>query len=397
MKTAKTETSHERLHGLDFLRAAMMTLGVVLHAAQIYVTMPIADYYWDSMRSPSMDATLIFINTFRMPTFYFLSGFFTALILSRRGIHEMMSNRYHRLFIPFVVFLPFLAITMTGLRILGANLTETGAWGFDPALVSHQNLLWDNTHNLWFVYYLMMFVLSAWLLITLAKFLPVRFVQKTINTILAKPVHSLTMILLVSIIWAILGWQNDSGRISADLSFVPSPLVYSYFGLAFLIGWLLYYRIDDISTLMSRAWRYIILALVFFLIALVGFVFQGEVENTQQLLFHGLLSFFTGLSITMFVLGLVGIFSRYFDNFNPWIRYFSDSAYWVFILHSVPMVIIALAIHSWMVPAEIKFLVVCTGTLIICLLSYHYCVRNTRIGQLLNGRRYSNSPWALNK
>ena len=74
------------------------------------------------MRSPSMDAILIFINTFRMPTFYMLSGFFTALLVSRRGLDGMIHNRYMRLFLPFVVFLPVLALTMTGLRIVGAHL-----------------------------------------------------------------------------------------------------------------------------------------------------------------------------------------------------------------------------------------------------------------------------------
>ena len=65
--------------------------------------------------------------------------------------------------------------------------------------------------------------------------------------------------------------------------------------------------------------------------------------------------------MTMFVLGLPGLFSRYYHNQSPWIRYFSDSAYWVFILHSIPLVVIALLMHSW-------------------------------IGELLNGRLYQNSP-----
>ena len=54
----------------------MMLLGVVLHGAQMYMTMDVAfDYYRDPAKSPLMDGLLIFINTFRMPVFFFLSGF----------------------------------------------------------------------------------------------------------------------------------------------------------------------------------------------------------------------------------------------------------------------------------------------------------------------------------
>jgi hypothetical protein len=41
----------------------------------------IVDCYIDPVRSVSMDATLIIINTFRMPIFFFLPGFFIALLI----------------------------------------------------------------------------------------------------------------------------------------------------------------------------------------------------------------------------------------------------------------------------------------------------------------------------
>ena len=72
----------QRYHSLDFLRAIMMFLGIVLHGAQMYLAeLAIVDYYIDPMRSVSMDATLIIINTFRMPIFFSLPGFFIALLI----------------------------------------------------------------------------------------------------------------------------------------------------------------------------------------------------------------------------------------------------------------------------------------------------------------------------
>ena len=84
---------------------------------------------------------------------------------------------------------------------------------------------------------------------------------------------------------------------------------------------------------------------------------------------------------------MAGLFSRHFQAYNPWIRYFSDSAYWIFVFHSVPLVILAVPLYGWDAPAEIKFLVVCLGTFSICLVTYQLFVGNGRIGEVLNGRR----------
>jgi len=167
MQDTSGTAAAQRFHGLDFLRATMMLLGVVLHSAQLYLTMPIIDYYWDPVRSFSMDAVLIFINTFRMPVFYLLSGFFTAMLLVRRGEWGMLENRYERLIVPFVLFLPPLALVMTILRIFARHIMATGEWGFDPGLVYYPRRIWDNTHNLWFLYYLILYLGTVWLLLKL--------------------------------------------------------------------------------------------------------------------------------------------------------------------------------------------------------------------------------------
>tara|TARA_B110000977_G_scaffold172637_1_gene225162 strand:- start:499 stop:732 length:234 start_codon:yes stop_codon:yes gene_type:complete len=72
----------QRYYSLDFLRAIMMFLGIILYDAQMYLAeLAIVDCYIDPVRSVSMDATLIIINTFRMPIFFSLPGFFIALLI----------------------------------------------------------------------------------------------------------------------------------------------------------------------------------------------------------------------------------------------------------------------------------------------------------------------------
>ncbi|WP_306252964.1 acyltransferase family protein [Parvularcula sp. IMCC14364] len=227
-----------RLHGLDFLRSLMMSLGIVLHAAQMYLTMPIMDYYWDTARSPSMDALLIWINTFRMPVFYLLSGFFTALLLDRRGQRYMIKNRFRRIAVPFFLFLPALAGIMTILRIIAQHVMVTGEFGFDLNLIEDTRIFWDNTHNLWFLYYLMFHVATAWILLGVWGALP-DFLRRGLSVMAQLRWAGFgAIVLYVCLGLAAIGSLSPAGRISADLSFVPDVKVYFYFGLCFLLGWL---------------------------------------------------------------------------------------------------------------------------------------------------------------
>lgn len=383
-----------RLHGLDFLRALMMMLGVVLHAAQMYLTLPIVDYYWDSARSPSMDLTLIFINTFRMPVFFMLSGFFTALLLLRRGESDMFENRKKRILVPFLLFLPILAAVMTPLRIVGHTLMVTGELGFDASTVQGADILWNNTHNLWFLYYLLFYLGTVWLGLKLWSTASDTMKNQALNAVQSKPIVKSMVFYGVCMGLAILGGLHEAGRVSASLSFVPKLDVYLYFGLCFLLGWVLYLRAQDLEILAARWKKDLLIATFLFVLALVAFGVKDGMQDEVRILAHGLLSLLTGFSIGCYMLGFVGLFSQHFQTYSPWVRYMSDSAYWVFIFHSVPQVVLAIAVAGWAVPAEVKFLVVLTVSFAICLLTYQLFVRKGRIGEILNGRRYPSPPFS---
>lgn len=372
----------ERYHGLDFLRALMMCLGVVLHSAQVYTVMDITDYYWDPARSFSMDVLLITINTFRMPVFFVLSGFFTALLLQRRGFEGMWRNRMQRLLVPFLLFLPLLSLTMGALRILAYNLMRDGQLAWDlTVLEGTGRSLWNNTHNLWFLYYLLLFLLCIKLFIKPPVLDRINNGLKEKSWGLLSPVVFLPGIALM----AILGGQHDIGRIGASLSFVPQWDVFLFFAACFWLGWILYQNITQLPQLIKHRWWTLLLAVLSLIVAFACFSVKASSED--KTMWHIILSLFTAISVYSFICAFIGLFNHYLNRYNKVIRYVSDSAYWIFIFHSVPLVIIALPMYGWPVAAEIKFLITCLGTYAVCFLSYHYWVRSTWIGQLLNGRK----------
>ncbi|WP_205743161.1 acyltransferase family protein [Halioglobus maricola] len=369
----------------------MMLLGVVLHACQLYMVNPVLDYYWDPARSLSMDVLLFWINTYRMPVFFLLSGFFTAMLLERHGPKAMFENRYRRIVVPFIIFLPPLAIIMTTLRIVARNVMATGETGFDLSYIENPAKLWNNTHNLWFLYYLMLYLGTVWLALKVRP-----KCSHGNNALTRRPIQSLATMVPLCLTLALLGSLNWPGRARAELNFIPALDVYLVYGICFGFGWLLYRRIDDLDTLAEKWKPYMIFASVMCAVALVTLLAKGTPDDARYLPMHALLSLVTGFSVGYYMLAFVGLFSRHCASYNPWTRYLSDSAYWIFIFHSIPMVMLAIPLHGWEVAAEWKFLVICTATSAICLASYQLFVRNSWIGQVLNGQRSTTVPWRKN-
>ena len=94
-------TSKSRRHDLDALRAIAMLLGIVLHASLSFAPIP-----WsvqDSQQSEMYLTLFAFIHGFRMPLFFMLSGFFTAMLWRQRGLKQLCLHRFKRIFLPLTI------------------------------------------------------------------------------------------------------------------------------------------------------------------------------------------------------------------------------------------------------------------------------------------------------
>ena len=93
--------SPKRLHHLDALRSFAMLLGIVLHASLSFIPFP-----WpvqDSEQNTSLYLVFYAIHGFRMPLFFLLSGFFTAMLWRKRGVLSLAKHRVKRVLLPLVI------------------------------------------------------------------------------------------------------------------------------------------------------------------------------------------------------------------------------------------------------------------------------------------------------
>ncbi len=376
----------QRLHGLDFLRALMMLLGIVIHGGQIYSTMNLGfDYYMDPMKSPVLDGAVILINTFRMPVFFLLSGFFTAMIFQRSSLRLMLGDRYRRLVIPFIVFLPPLALILGVLYVGASTLAATGSWGLDLAYVEHPDLLWNNTHHLWFIYYLCIIIAIAALLIALGGVVPVRLRRWALALLQVVFCRGLISLLLLGVAFALLALETYTGRLGGGMRWTIYWPSVAFFGGFFALGWCFWHQRSQLNLAARRGWWYLGTAVLCLVIGLYCFLNQGQPGSEAYRSLHPVLALANAFAVVFFSVSLTGLFYRYFTAYNPVLRYLVDASYWVFIVHQPLVVAIGILMYAVGLPAELKFLINAALTTGLCLASYHYLVRGKTTERILRG------------
>lgn len=93
-----------RRHDLDALRAVAMLLGIVLHAVLSFAPRTAAAWpVSDVAQTPAYDLLMSAIHGFRMPLFFLLSGFFTAMLWRTRGLRALLKHRAKRIGLPLLV------------------------------------------------------------------------------------------------------------------------------------------------------------------------------------------------------------------------------------------------------------------------------------------------------
>lgn len=161
-----------------------------------------------------------------------------------------------------------------------------------------------------------------------------------------------------------------------SVGLIPQPHLLWYYGLFFGFG-VLYFDANDTDAQVGRRW--LMSLLIAMTVALpMGLAMMGSplFGGIAQVSYAWLMSF-----------AAMGLFRRLLTRESKWIRYVSDSSYWLYLAH-LPLVIAGQhLIRTWPIPSGIKFLLLCVVVTLLLLASYEWLVRYTWLGALLNGRK----------
>ena len=237
-----------RFHELDALRATAMLLGIVLHAFLFLIPQawpiqhpdPPALLYWTALNA---------IHGFRMPVFFLLSGFFTAMLWERRGLRQLALHRAKRIALP---------LALGCITVIPVNV-----WAFTEGrfAIAYWPFYWlHGFHHLWFL----------WMLLWLCA------VFLVLARLGVKFSHPMLWWLLVPLTLApqMLMQEQIVGPDTSD-GLIPHPLVLGYYACFFFFGAFFFRR-----RFVMRRWWGLALLPALLLVFPVAFVLLFPSEET---------------------------------------------------------------------------------------------------------------------
>jgi peptidoglycan/LPS O-acetylase OafA/YrhL len=125
------DSAVSRRSDLDALRAVAMLLGIVLHASLSFF--PFTWVVTDRRQNPALGIVFSAIHGFRMPLFFVMSGFFSAMLLRRRGRWSLVKHRFFRVFLPMLLGMVTIVPATFWISSVAMSSARVRAVGVAPA------------------------------------------------------------------------------------------------------------------------------------------------------------------------------------------------------------------------------------------------------------------------
>jgi len=260
----------------------------------------------------------------------------------------------------------------------------------DPEDKTLLAVLWEQANDapiflhLWFLWYLWWYT---------AIFAACAFAGARLNLKFSLPSNvmlSPAFLLVLVPLTALPGWFMHEFGADTSITVIPDPEVFAFYGLFFVFG-ALYYECRDTAARLGRRWPLLLaigLVVVFppaidMATGIFGVVDDVLDVSVQRIIGVSLEAAFAWVMVFCFM----GMARALLKRERPFVRYLSDSAYWLYLAH-LPLVIFAQSIVArWDLPWPVKLALVLGSVLTILLVSYRYLVRYTFVGAFLNGPR----------
>lgn len=383
----------QRFHALDAVRGFALLLGIVLHATMSFF-LPIPAQ--DSSRSAALAVLFFVIHTFRMSLFFMVAGFFARLAFHRLGARAFLKDRSRRIVAPMMVGWLLLAPPTLALVILGftKSFPDGLPAGMDATTNPQQGF---PLIHLWFLYYLcLLYGLALTMRAGFVAFVDPdgharARVDALVRALLSNPLAPI--VLAAPLCFALTSdpaWPLWFGIPAPDQGLLPQAKAMVGFGTAFGLGWLVQRQTSLLDLWRARWAGNLAVAACLSLLCLT---LAGPTPPLNSLAFDGL-PWSRGVyalgytaSIWYWTFGLIGLAQRFCDTPSPLRRYLADASYWVYLVHLPAVFGLQVLVMDWPLHWGLKFPLVIAMTLVLTLTSYHYLVRRTFLGEILNGRK----------
>jgi ABC-type multidrug transport system ATPase subunit/peptidoglycan/LPS O-acetylase OafA/YrhL len=390
-----SNASENRLHALDAVRGFALLLGVAFHAALSFMPGWPPGIWAMNDNSPSQflsDASFV-AHIFRMSLFFFIAGYFGRLLYQKLCASAFWVNRGKRIAIPliagWVVLFPLISfIWITGVtKVFGGTPPPMPAMPKTPGA-------FPLTH-LWFLYQLLL-TYAAVLAIRaiIARLDPAQKLRNLVDKLVAGSIRTMAGMFtlglpLAAALMSLSFWFYWQGIPTPDQSLIPQIPASVGFGTAFAFGWLVHRSKDALAAIAQRWFQHLVIAII-----ATGWLLHTMHASpmAQPGLTKTLFAMVFGVAVWGWVLGLTGAALRFLSNYSATRRYIADASYWIYLMHLPVVAAFQVWVGHWPLHWSVKYPFILVASFAILFVSYHYLVRPTFIGALLNGRKHPRKP-----
>lgn len=346
----------KRLYFVDNLRVLLITLVIMVHLSVTYGGFG-GWYYFD--REPDQISRIVLTihnaisQSFFMGFLFLISGYFTVASFDRKGPGRFVKDRILRLGIPLVLYgllvNPFINYVLQ-VRIDGF---DGSVWEF---LASHFDQLRIGDGPVWFNEALLIFTFFyiLWRSLTKGASAMVRGDARVpSNLVIAITSLGLGLLTFGVRLWRPLGW-----------GFAPLNLQFPFFPqyiCLFIVGTIAYRRdwFRRIPEATGRLWLCIAAVLIVIVLPAL-FVLGGATEDVTpyrgglhwQCFAYAVWEQFAGIAM---ITALLVLFRRRLNHQGRLAKAMSDSSYATYIVHSLVVVLLTLAVRDVRIFALLKF------------------------------------------
>jgi len=242
-------------------------------------------------------------------------------------------------------------------------------------------------HHLWFLWYLCIFVIGFGALSAFAKLLPKFSIS---HRLVSLPLCLLWLIPLTMSAQWFMHAQGPGFGPDTSTGIIPAAHVLMYYSIFFGFGALVYLvRGADMRFGPPRSWTYLIpIASPFLFLGMTLEFSQGASDFINNPLLQSLLS--DAFQVTyawLMIFGFIALFESLFHRPKRWVRYMSDSSYWLYLAH-LPLIIMGQTYLQRLDVNPVAKATFLTAFVTVILLGiYQLAIRYTPVGTLLNGKR----------